>query len=161
MTQKIHEAQRVSTTHPRASQAARRRSASLGPSFAIVVAGALLTFGFLATARPNMKIKGQDVAVAAVGVAVIVVFVAAVAFQWSDGDDHGDEEGDHGGDRSDGDDSTTRGRSSTDRPQHGNDHERPHEVELLLDRQRPHVPQRRGRRELIPVVGAGRELPPV
>ena len=71
---------------------------SFAPFIAIVVAGALLTFGFLATARPNMKIKGQDVAVAAVGVAVIVVFVAAVAFQWSDGDDHSEEEGDHGGD---------------------------------------------------------------
>ncbi len=70
---------------------------TFAPFIAVVVAGALLTFGFLATARPNMTVKGQDVAVAAVGVAVIVVFLAAVAFQWTAGDDHGEEEGDHGG----------------------------------------------------------------
>ncbi len=58
---------------------------------AIVVAGSILAFGFLATARPDMEITRTDVAVAFTGIAIVVIFLAAAAYAVVG--THGGEEG--------------------------------------------------------------------
>lgn len=69
---------------------------ALSPLFAVLIAGAILTFGFLATSRPNTKIGASDVAIFVAGLAIVVVMVASVAWQIGgghseEGDDHGEE----------------------------------------------------------------------
>lgn len=56
---------------------------------ALVVAGSILTFGFLATARPDMQITRTDVAVGFTGIAVVIIFMAVVANALVGG--HGEE----------------------------------------------------------------------
>jgi hypothetical protein len=58
---------------------------------AIVVAGSILAFGFLATARPDMEITRTDVAVAFTGIAIVVLFLAIAAYAVVG--THGEEEG--------------------------------------------------------------------
>jgi hypothetical protein len=78
---------------------------AISPVIGIVIAGSLLTFGFLSTSRPNTKIGMSDVAIFVAGLAIVVVVIAAVA--WQIGGGHGEGEDDHGGgteDVSEGDD---------------------------------------------------------
>ena len=70
---------------------------SLAPLVAVVVAGGILTFAFLATSRPEMRVGRTELAVALGGLAIVVLFIALVANSLGL-THHGDE--DHGDDAS-------------------------------------------------------------
>ncbi|MDH5505257.1 MAG: hypothetical protein OEY98_14670 [Acidimicrobiia bacterium] len=62
------------------------------PLIAIVAAGGILTFAGLAASKPNGSISAGEFAVAAVGIGIVLLFVALVTNAVSGGGGHSDEE---------------------------------------------------------------------
>ncbi len=62
------------------------------PLIAIVAAGGILTFAGLAASKPNGSISAGEFAVAAVGIGIVLLFVALVTNAISGGGEHSDEE---------------------------------------------------------------------
>lgn len=62
------------------------------PLIAIVAAGGVLTFAGLAASKPNGSISAGEFAVAAVGIGVVLLFVALVTNAISGGGEHADQE---------------------------------------------------------------------